>query len=314
MNFLEKSAEIALKRCMGLKQGESCLIIYDKNKERVAKAFYVRSKKITGNVRLLEKPVGKMDSEEPPRYIAKEMLKYDVIIIVSTKSMSHTLARKRAVDSGARLASMPNITEHAMKALDIDYSKMKKLNEKIKKILKGGVELRLITEKGTDIKMKIREDVKDDGGIYNQKGRWGNLPSGEVAFAPFEGTTGGIYVVGASMSGIGLLKSPIKITVKNGKAIKIEGRKEAERLKKLIAGVKNSRNIAELGIGTNNRAKITGTVLEDEKVFGTAHIALGDNYSLGGRIQAGCHLDGVIRQPTIFIDGKKLMEKGRLLL
>jgi len=74
------------------------------------------------------------------------------------------------------------------------------------------------------------------------------------------------------------------------------------------------RNIAELGIGTNDQAKITGLILEDEKVMGTVHIALGDNMSMGGTVSVQSHLDGLIKKPTVYLDGRVIMEKGNLLI
>jgi leucyl aminopeptidase (aminopeptidase T) len=71
-------------------------------------------------------------------------------------------------------------------------------------------------------------------------------------------------------------------------------------------------NIAELGIGTNDQAIVTGAILEDEKVMGTVHIALGNNISMGGTCDVGIHLDGVILAPTVSVDGKLIMERGKL--
>lgn len=121
-------------------------------------------------------------------------------------------------------------------------------------------------------------------------------------------------VIDASVSGIGRLKDPLTIIIKNGFAIDFKG-KQARRLKNLIKNLgKSARNIAELGIGTNPKAKVVGVVLEDEKVMGTAHIALGDNISLGGAVKAKCHLDAVFFKPTIYVDNKKMMKDGKLLV
>ena len=104
--------------------------------------------------------------------------------------------------------------------------------------------------------------------------------------------------------------------VKKGFVVDIQGGEEALELKKMLENFNNKKvyNIAELGIGTNDKAIISGNVLEDEKVLGTAHIAVGNNTAYGGKCNAPCHLDGVFRNPTIFADDKKIMEKGRLLV
>ncbi|KKM12395.1 hypothetical protein SY88_04450 [Clostridiales bacterium PH28_bin88] len=73
-------------------------------------------------------------------------------------------------------------------------------------------------------------------------------------------------------------------------------------------------NLAEMGIGTNERAIVTGNILEDEKVMGTVHVAFGDNKGLGGTVEAGIHLDGLILRPTLEIDGQVVIKEGKLLL
>jgi leucyl aminopeptidase (aminopeptidase T) len=315
---LEKSAEKIINYCMGVKKAEKVLVIADKNKEKIGKALLEQAKKIT-NAKLIEVPVGKVNGEEPPSYIADEMKRFDVILIATTVSMSHTKARREASEAGARIASMPGITEDMMeRAIDVDYDAMAERGHKIRDALKRGKMVRITTKIGTDIKMSVenREAKGGKGGVIHKKGDWDNLPVGEACTTPVEGTANGIFIVDASFGGIGKLSKPIKITVKDGFAVKIEDGEEAKKLKKILEDIhdKNAFNIAELGIGTNDKAKITGNVLEDEKVIGTCHIALGNSKSLGGKVDVPVHLDGVINKPTIFIDGKKIISEGRILI
>ena len=87
----------------------------------------------------------------------------------------------------------------------------------------------------------------------------------------------------------------------------------AKKLKQQLDAVgKDARNIAEFGIGTNDSAKLSGVLLEDEKVMGTIHIALGNNVSMGGSVNVPIHLDGVVKKPTVWMDGKLLMKDGKL--
>jgi len=108
---------------------------------------------------------------------------------------------------------------------------------------------------------------------------------------------------------------PLEITVKDGWAKRFDG-PDAARLESLLkAADKNAYNIGELGIGTNPKARITGKVLEDEKVLGTVHIALGDNTSYqGGHTKSKIHLDGILFQPTVKVDAHLLMQRGELLV
>ena len=112
---------------------------------------------------------------------------------------------------------------------------------------------------------------------------------------------------------MGKVLKPLKLFVKNGYVTKIEGDKKADALKKLIKPFgKPAKNIAELGIGTNYRAKIVGSVLEDEKVLGTVHMAIGDNKSMGGKVSVPSHLDGILLKPTLKIDNRVVMKDGVL--
>ncbi len=316
MSSLQKVAKTIIHNCMGLKQNESCLIVTDKKKKKIAKVLLREARKISDKCNLLIKPVGRIHGQEPSKRIAKEMLKYDVILLVTTKSLSHTLARKNAVEKGARVASMPGVTEGILnRAIDVNIKKIQLLNNKIAKKLTKGKKVKIITKKGTNIIFSIKgREAKKDTGIYISEGSWGNLPAGETAIAPLECTANGKLIIDGSMSCIGKIKDRLTIIIKSGYAIDFKG-KASKKLKNLIKNLgKSARNIAEFGIGTNPKAKVTGIVLEDEKALGTAHIALGDNVSLGGAVKAGCHLDGVFLRPTIYVDNKKIMKEGKLLL
>ena len=314
---LREAAKRILKENMGLKKGEKLLVITDANKTEIGKAFLEEGRKIAAEARLLEIPVSERHGAEPPAECAEAMPEYDVIVIPITQSLSWTVAREKATQAGARIASMPSITEEIMmRSINADYDAMKERTMKLIDVLEKGKEARVTTEKGTDIRLGIEgaEVLGGDCGIYHKPGSWGNLPTGEAFLAPVEGTANGVFVVDAAMGGVGKVDE-IRIEVKDGIAVSIEG-KDAEKLKKNLEAVanKDAYNIAELGIGTNDKAKITGVVLEDEKVLGTAHIALGTNRMMGGTVEAGIHVDGIFLEPTIFVDGKKIIDKGKLLI
>jgi leucyl aminopeptidase (aminopeptidase T) len=127
-----------------------------------------------------------------------------------------------------------------------------------------------------------------------------------------EGTARGTLVIDGAISGIGVLDEPLMMEVEHGVVVSTSG-KNSKALEEIFAkyGPK-ARNIAELGIGTNPKAKLTGVVLEDEKVLGTIHIALGNNSNFGGTVQVASHLDGMVTKPTVVIDEKVILEEGVL--
>jgi leucyl aminopeptidase (aminopeptidase T) len=117
------------------------------------------------------------------------------------------------------------------------------------------------------------------------------------------------------MAGVGVTVEPIRIVVEQGYATDISGGREADALRALLEPHgRDARNVAEFGIGTNDRAILTGVILEDEKVMGTIHIAFGDNKSMGGSVGVASHLDGLVKQPTVWFDDRLIMHAGRLLI
>ncbi|HII17281.1 TPA: aminopeptidase [Candidatus Woesearchaeota archaeon] len=315
---LEASAQIVYSECMALKKGERCLIVFDKKKKGIAQAFYDVAQTITEKVEALEIPEPKTNGQEPAKYIAEKMKDCDVLLLITSKSLSHTDARRNATKKhGVRAASMPGITEEmAWRTLAIDYKGLDEKGKKLQKLLRPGAKLHLTTPLGTDLTLTIGPEIFNDNGIYTKDGAFGNLPAGEAGFAPVEGTTSGILVINKSMAGVGKLVEPLKLNIKGGFVTGIAGGKQAGMLKTLLKKQRDSSvyNIAEFAVGTNPKAKVTGLTLEDEKVAGTIHMAIGDNTSYaGGTTPSPVHLDGVVGRPTVEVDGKPIIRDGRLL-
>jgi leucyl aminopeptidase (aminopeptidase T) len=257
------------------------------------------------------------NGEEPPAPIAALMAASSVVLCPASKSITHTAARREACSHGVRLATLPGITTDMMiRCLNADYEAIAKRSKKLAMVLESGNEIHVTSPVGTDIRM-LRGDRRaiPNTGLYHNAGEGGNLPAGETYFAPVEGSSQGIVVFEGAVAGIGKIKKPIRLVVKDGIAVEITGGDEAQKLNDLLNPLGEAgRNIAELGIGTNDQAKITGVILEDEKVMGTVHIALGDNISMGGKVAVPSHLDGLILQPTVYVDGRMIMDAGRLLV
>lgn len=310
---LEQAANIILKKCLALNPNESCLIITDGTTEEIADAIYKKAIKITKRVYQYGTTIPDSHGVEPPKMIADAMLRYDVCILATTMSLSHTTARKNASSRGVRIASMPGITEEMMnRTLNVDFRKIRETNNNLISKLKNKTKIKITTKKGTNIEFNL-EGRKwiGDGGIYTKKGSFGNLPAGEIFIAPVEGKTNGKIICDASAGGLGKVDKNIEIIVKGGFIKSIKGGKIANEFKKLLK-TKLHRNVAELGIGTNPKAKITGEVLEDEKVLGTCHVAFGNNRHFGGKIDVPFHVDFVIQKPKIYADDSLVMEEGKL--
>lgn len=301
-----------LKNSLDLKAGETFLIVTDDAKKRLAEALYRAGQAIGAETLLIVMKERQRSGEEPPRAVAATLIEADAAVLITEFSLTHTRARKRAVEAGTRLATMPGITEDMFLqgAITADYSEVKALTERITGLLDRG--RRVLIEKGGQrlaFSIEGRKGVPSTG-VYIHSGESGNLPSGEAFIAPVEGTASGRILVDGSVVGVGKLKSSLLLTVKDGRLVEAEG-EGAERLLELL-GTDLGRSVAEFGIGTNRSARITGNVLEDEKVYGTVHIAFGSNLTFGGTIEAGVHIDCVFKDPDVKIDGCQVMKNGRM--
>lgn len=298
--------ETIVKKCLGYKKGESFLIVCDDKLYPLAYDFYKRTRLLNVKSILLQMAPRKMHGEEPPEAIAAALKQADLAILLTSVSLSHTKARKVASSKfGTRIASLPGITEEVLKrSIRLNYPHLKKKVARVARLLTKGKKIEIYTDKGTHLTMSIKgRKGFSDNGLYVKKSAFGNLPAGEACIAPCEGTANGRLVVDSSFPLAGRLKRPIEIIIKNGYAQDIPSPKIRSLTRSLGRCVLN---VAELGIGLNPKAKVTGNVLEDEKVEGTAHIAFGNNKSFGGKVSCPTHLDFVFFKPLILVDGARL--------
>jgi leucyl aminopeptidase (aminopeptidase T) len=301
-----------LEKCLALKENELFLVVTDDVKKELGESIYKAGKLLGAEAVLMVMKERKKSGEEPPAFVTAAMIEADVVVCLTEHSLTHTQARKKAAASGTRLATMPGITEDMFLegAISADYSQVKILTEEMTDILTEGKNVR-IEKDGYKLTFSIdgRDGVPSTG-MYLKPGESGNLPSGEAYIAPVEGTANGQILIDGSIAGIGRLETPVLLTIENGRIIGAEGEAGARLLE--ILGDSDGRLLGEFGIGTNDKARITGVVLEDEKVYGTIHVAFGSNNTFGGTISAGVHIDGVVTKPYVYINDKCLMEEGRI--
>ncbi len=309
---LERSAEIAVRDCLGVKPGEQVLIIVDERQRELGPPLYRAARRAGAEALLVEMPPRENHGEEPPPVIAAAMAAADVVFMPTSKSLSHTRARREAGERGARIASMPMITPDIMaRTLSADYRAIDQRNASLHGLLSGGDEVRLTNPAGTELTFSIADrELHRDGGINHHPGDFANLPAGEVYCSPVEGTAEGVLVIDGSMAPLGLLDEPLQLIIRAGLVREILGASAGELEEVIDPYGEPARNIAELGIGTNEKAILTGNTLEDEKILGTCHIAIGDNSTFGGAVSVASHLDGVLLEPTLIVDGKTLLQAG----
>lgn len=318
MNVLHQAARIAVCDCLGVQPHETVLIVTDFLRRKIALAFFEVCRELAKDVLLMEMLPRQVNGEEPPAAVTAAMCAVDVAICPTSTSLTHTDARRAACRSGTRVGTLPGITEDILiRTMQADYSKIATRTRQIADILTRGRLARITSPAGTDIRLPIEGiTALASTGLVREPGTFGNLPSGEAYLMPREGEAEGVYVIDGSLAGIGLIEDlPIRITVEKGMATRIEGGPLARRFAETVNAIgPKARNLAELGVGTNDCAEIKGTVLEDEKVLGTVHLALGNNISMGGTCNVGFHVDGILLHPTLIIDDETILKDGQMLI
>lgn len=305
---------IVLEECMSVKEDETVLILTDDNRIKIGETLYKEARKLAKEAVLMIMKPRSVSGEEPPEEVAEAMKKFDVIICPTSTSLTHTNAKINAVNEGTRLGSMPGITEDMFErgAITADYNKVEELTLKFTDLLSRTKKARIVKDDYVlEMSLDGREGIPSTG-IYRNPGEAGNLPSGEAYIAPLEESANGEMIIDGSMVGVGKLESPLYVKIENGKLIDLKG-KDANKLKVLFDNERNG-TVGELGIGTNPAARLTGVILEDEKIYGTVHIAFGTNTSFGGTNKANCHLDGVIMNPTLYLDDQLALDKGNVVI
>jgi aminopeptidase len=314
---LYSASLIAVRDCMGTSAGEWVLVVTDAPLRTIGYALRQAAQDLGAEVLLVEILPRKTNGEEPPRPVAELMAMVDVVLCPTSKSLTHTDSRRAASAKGVRIATLPGVTEEVMvRCMNADYHRISDRTFKVCRLLEQAETVRVTAPGGTDITMPVRgRTAHASSGLFREKGLWGNLPTGEAYLAPLEGQSNGVVVVDGSMAGVGMVTTPITIVVRDGYAAEITGGPEAARLRALLEPHgKDAYTVAEFGIGTNDKAVLTGLILEDEKVMGTIHIAFGDNKSMGGSVRVASHLDGLVRQPTVWLDDSQIMADGTLLV
>ena len=303
----------------GLKPDEKALIVCDTDNIDIAKALAYAVNSIGAEYSICIMETRTTHGEEPTEAISRAMLGADVIFAPTKFSLSHSNARIKANENGARFISMPDYTREMMKggALDADFLEIYKKVTKLKDILTEAEQIHITTDAGTDIHIHCEGRMGNEvSGVCRTSGTWGSPPNIEVNVSPIENMTQGIVVVDGSipMPEIGVVTTPVTLTIKGGRITEYKGGKEAAELKKLLNLEDNSNNniLAEFGIGMNDKATLKGSMLEDEGACGTCHFGFGHNADQGGENEASVHIDCVYKSATVEIDGKVIIRDGKL--
>jgi leucyl aminopeptidase (aminopeptidase T) len=301
---------------MSVSPGEEVLVVCNPVTEEIGALMRIEAQGDGADATLAVISERDSAAAEPPDVVAAAMAEADVVLAPTIQSISHTAARKKASEQGVRIGSLPGVTEDMLtRLMTSDLSEVRRRGWALSGMLNGGAEARITCRHGSDLRLGLEGRLAIvDAGDLGTRGAFGNLPCGEAFIAPVEGTAEGTLVVDGSIAEVGLLDTPTSLSVRDGHLTGATGPDGAALMEMLSAHGEDGTNVAELGIGTNEKARITGVILEDEKAVGTIHIAFGASAAIGGTVQVPVHIDCVVLEPTIEIDGETVVSGGELLL
>jgi 2,5-dihydroxypyridine 5,6-dioxygenase len=313
-------AKTLIDTCAAVKDRENVLIVTDHNMTCIARPLaamaYVRGAEVTVATMLPRSGHG----QEPPPPIAAAMKNAEVIFTPVSYSITHTRSVKDACQAGARIIVMTSFTEGMLirGGLEADFNETKILCQKIANAFRHSNKALLTSPGGTHL--SLHKEGRPGNALFCivEPGQMSPVPNVEANFSPIEGSAEGIIVADASIPyiGIGVLTEPVTAEVKAGMITRIDGGRQAGMLADDLKRWNDPMvyNVAELGVGLNPKCTMCGIMLEDEGVFGTVHIGIGTNITLGGQVKASIHYDLIMWNGTIELDGRTIMREGRVLI
>ena len=314
MSHLDTAVRTVVRDCLAVSAGERVLVVFDSSAVELGRLFREAATALGADATTMEMEPTEWDGQEPAAEVAEAMAAANVVIAPTKRSLSHTQARRSATAAGVRIATLPGVTEEMLaRAMSADPREVGRLAGMTAKRLTDATAARIGCPNGSDLTLSLdgRKGKVDDGRL-DSPGSFGNLPCGEAFIAPLEDRGDGRLVVDGSIAGFGVLEEPVELTVESGRLVTATGAVGERLLETLAAG--EGQTVAELGVGTNGRARPSGNVLEDEKILGSVHVAFGSSAGIGGAVQASVHIDCVVLKPELTLDGEPVTSGGRLLV
>jgi leucyl aminopeptidase (aminopeptidase T) len=323
-----------------VKAGHSALVVTDTAQDpRVWQAIMTILSDLEAEPTLALFEPRPADYYDPPDVVAAAMLKSDVNVLVASTAMGHSPAAIASMKAGAITIQMDgHLTLEMFQrgAATADYLEIARMKHFCACNVYGpdAREARVTSEWGTDITYGVANRIRvpplrpDDWNPYaayrrTEEGMKGSprylvlFPGGEYNVAPAEGTAEGTLVIDTTMHHLGRLAGPVELSVSRGRITDIRGGADAWRLRRHLEeyGDDGARMFpTEASIGLNPNAHIVGDQREDKNILGAMHFGLGTNSDVGGSVTSNLHMDGVILQPTLYVDGVKKIDRGEFLV
>lgn len=321
-SFIEmmRGAMKAVTQCAGVKPGENVVIACDTNKMRLAEALAAAAYAVGGVPTVVAFPPTGAHGAQVPKAVVGAAARSDILFMPTSWSMTHTDARIEAIKNGSRVCTMCEVTEDCLCTGGIlsDFEENDRLGRKIGELMAAAKTIRMTSAAGTDITGSIAgRPVQYETGLFRERGQFAALPNSELNISPIEGTTEGVFVGNVRLMGYGVIREePVTVVVKQGMVHHIRGGKAADYLRHTLKNFNDPRayNLAEFAVGLNPDSRTYATNLEDLGKLGFGHHGIGSNYAIGGEVAAPCHIDIIYSDASLEIDGRLVLDQGKILI
>lgn len=312
--------ERVLTECAGARSGEQALVVTDFDADQDIVAAFASALLARGlEMSIITSRRAVVPGSAPPEAVARAMVAADLILELTSNFIGSAPCRVEACRNGARYLTMPGLTWHTLRPAGpfwVDFAAAREVAERLGRRIDAADTYRLVTDAGTDLQgVFTGRKGRPLHGVATVAGSYMAPPDIEVGAAPVEGTSKGVIMIDGPMLFMsdGPPSQPVRLTIEDGRAVAIEG-PDAHFLVDTITRCEDERMdvVAEVSVGMNPCARPGGSPLELEGALGAAHVALGNNVAYGGQNAASSHLDSILFGATLYLDGHKVLEHGRL--
>jgi leucyl aminopeptidase (aminopeptidase T) len=319
IEHLMPGARRVIEEALGIQAGEQVTIVTDLDRSvSITTALADCARHSGAEVVIITMSPRDHGGIDPPPTVGAAIAASQAVIMQTSFATIHTDTLRRALARGVRVCEFWGITEDMMVrgGLTEDPAWLDRTSSRLADLMTRADQARLTTPDGTDLHLVLagRKAIPVPS-TARTSGIFCSLPAGESAIAPLEGKANGKvtkpYLV--EHREIARPKERLNLYFQDGNLVQVQGGAEAQLLEKLIAeNGSTARNLAEFAVGTNRQCRLDVGVREAKKAWGTAHIAIGDNRSIGGVVGSPLHIDFIMLRPTIWLDGREVVHDGNL--
>ena len=309
-----------LDQCLAVAAGEEVVLLADEGTDPAVVSGLTSGIFERGGTPLVaHMPSPALPGAEPPAAVAAMMRESSAIIELTSLFIGSSAARRAATSAGARYLAMPGVRLDTFRPdgpLAVDFERLRIDAEKIGTAWGRATTFRLTSRGGTDLRGSVEDRPgRVLHGMAREPGAYMAPPDVESGTAPVEGTASGVVVIDADLlfMGEGPLSEPVVLHVERGELTGVEGPARG-RLMSMLERCRDDRmsNIAEVSVAFNPAGTVCSVPMETESSRGSAHIALGNSIAYGGRVDAIAHLDCVMRDAVLELDGQVVIAEGTL--